>query len=234
MRQVWRQLGFLHWAVPAECLRGLVPDALEIDRFDGLAYVGLVPFTMTGVRPVWAPPVAGLSRFHEVNVRTYVHHQGRDPGVWFLSLDAANRVAVWIARAGWHLPYHHARMNLRLVEESEPWGPSVAYTSERLGGPEGAGTIGCTLSYGPIGPVAEAVPGSLEHFLVERYFLYSQHRRRLFRGQVHHRPYPLQSGRAAIFSETLLGAAGITRPDAPPLVHFASCVSVDVFSLTRV
>ena len=96
-----------------EALRPLVPPSLELDTFEGQAYVGLVPFTMTGVRPVWAPAVPGLSDFHEVNVRTYVHKDGRDPGVWFLSLDASSRLAVLVARATYHLPYRFARMSLR-------------------------------------------------------------------------------------------------------------------------
>ena len=98
MRQNWRELLFVHWPIPPEELRPLVPPHLELDLFEGTAYVGLVPFTMTGVRPVGLPPVRWLSRFHETNVRTYVHRDGRDPGVWFFSLDAANRVAVSLAR----------------------------------------------------------------------------------------------------------------------------------------
>ena len=110
MRQNWRHLLFLHWVVSPERLRPLVPAGLDLDLFEGRAYVGLVPFTMTDVRPLWAPAVAGLSNFHETNARTYVHRAGRDPGVWFFSLDAANPVAVALARAFFHLPYHHARI----------------------------------------------------------------------------------------------------------------------------
>ena len=112
MRQRWADLLFLHWPVAPETLQPLLPPGLTLDTFEGQAYVGLVPFTMTGVRPVWAPPVRWLSNFHETNVRTYVHREGKDPGVWFFSLDAANSIAVRIARAAWKLPYHYARMSL--------------------------------------------------------------------------------------------------------------------------
>ena len=100
----WVDLLFLHWPVPVEMLRPLIPAGLEIDTFEGVAYIGLVPFTMTKLRPWWGPPVPGLSNFHETNVRTYVHNKGRDPGVWFFSLDAAQSIAVKIARVFWDLP----------------------------------------------------------------------------------------------------------------------------------
>jgi uncharacterized protein len=83
MRQQWRDLLFVHWPIAADALRPLVPESLELDLFEGTAYVGLVPFTMTGVRPVGLPAVVGLSSFHETNVRTYVRLADRDPGVWF-------------------------------------------------------------------------------------------------------------------------------------------------------
>ena len=103
-RQSWLDLTFLHWRIPVAALRPLLPAALEIDTYEGDAFIGVVPFTMTGVRPLWAPPVPGISNFHETNVRTYVHLEGRDPGVWFFSLDAASRVAVTIATpSGAHL-----------------------------------------------------------------------------------------------------------------------------------
>lgn len=223
MRQRWAELLFLHWVVPPESLRPLVPRALELDAFDGQAYVGLVPFTMTGVRPWWAPPPPLLSSFHEVNVRTYVHSGGRDPGVWFFSLDAARTLAVLIARALWKLPYHLARMNLT----REP--KRVHYSSARLW--PGPAPAGCSLSYEPTGMAASASPGTLEHFLVERYILYATSRGRLYQGRVHHSPYPLQAARVDGLEETLLAAAGIARPDVPPLAHYAREVRVEVFPL---
>jgi hypothetical protein len=223
MRMIWADLGFLHWSVPVAALRPLVPDALEIDTFDGLAFIGLVPFTMRGVRPRWAPALPWLSSFHEVNVRTYVHHRGRDPGVWFLSLDAANPIAVVVARSVWKLPYHFARMRL------ERDGEAIRYRSDRRWPrPRPAS---CDLGYQPIGPVLPAAVGTLEHFLVERYVLYAFARGRLSSGRVHHAPYPLQAGRVTALDETLLAAAGLERGSEPPLVHYASGVDVDVFAL---
>jgi uncharacterized protein YqjF (DUF2071 family) len=232
MRQDWSLLLFLHWDVPAEQLRPLLPPGLELDLYRGRAFVGLVPFTMSGVRPVGVPPVPPLSRFHETNVRTYVHVAGRNPGVWFFSLDAANPLAVVLARAWYHLPYHHARMGL--IRDSPGSGTAaeaISYSSERLWpGPKPAS---CTVRCVPNGPVAPAESGTLEHFLAERYLLYAAHRGRLFRGQVHHSPYPLQAADVTVLDESLLSAAGILRPDVPPIAHFSRGVRVEVFPLTR-
>lgn len=227
-RQRWWDLLFLHWPVSLAALRPKIPAALDIDTHDGTAYVGLVPFTMTGVRPLWAPPVPGLSAFHEVNLRTYVHHQGGEPGVWFFSLDAANPVAVAVARLAYHLPYNLARMSL----ERGPAG-EVHYRSQRRW-PRTRPSAACTMTYAPTGPAAPAAPGSLEHFLAERYVLYVEHRGRLFRGRVHHAPYPLQPAQVVGLEESLLAAAGLPPATEAPLAHYAKGVSVELFALERV
>lgn len=219
--QRWRHLTFVHWRVPIAALRPLVPDALTIDTFGGEAFIGIVPFTMQGVRPQWAPAVPGISSFHETNVRTYVHQGGAEPGVWFFSLDAANRLAVAIARTFWHLPYHHARMSLAAGDGE------IQYASERRR--DGARFRGTCR---PRGEPRAATPGTLEHFLAERYILYARKRDgTLRRGQVHHAPYPLQTAELADHDESLLAAAGIERPTGAPLVHFASGVDVEIFAL---
>jgi uncharacterized protein YqjF (DUF2071 family) len=227
-RPGWHELTFLHWPVPAAALRPLVPAELEIDTFEGEAFIGLVPFTMTGVRPRWAPPLPGINDFHETNVRTYVHHRGAAPGVWFFSLDAASLLAVIAARVIWRLPYHHARMTLEKDEAG------LRYASERKRPGPLPGT--CKVTCRPLGAPAAAAPGTLEHFLAERYLLYARGRRgRLLRGAVHHAPYPLQRAEVTECEETLIAAAGIARPAGPPpLAHYASEVQVEIFPLERV
>ncbi|HEX7840626.1 MAG TPA: DUF2071 domain-containing protein [Kofleriaceae bacterium] len=219
--QRWRHLTFVHWRVPVAALRPLVPDALAIDTFEGEAFIGIVPFTMHGVRPGWAPAVPGISSFHETNVWIYVHRDGVEPGVWFFSLDAANRLAVALARTFWHLPYHHARMSLATGHGE------IRYASEhRRNGARFRGT--CR----PRGEPRAAAPGTLEHFFAERYILHAEKRDgTLRRGQVHHPPYPLQPAELAGYDESLLTAAGIERPAGAPLVHFASGVDVEIFAL---
>jgi uncharacterized protein YqjF (DUF2071 family) len=231
MRQNWWDLLFLHWAVPESSLRPLIPDGLRVDTFEGRAYVGLVPFGMSGVRPVFLPPIPGLSRFLEVNVRTYVRRDGGDPGVWFFSLDAANRVAVAVARHLFHLPYHYARMHLeRRLDRDGPSGTAITYTSRRVG-PVPAG---CAIQYTPTGTPGEAEPGTLEHFLIERYVLYARRRAILYTGRVYHRPYGIQSAEVSSLDESLIEAAGIKRPDEPPLVHYAAGVRVGIGPPRRV
>jgi uncharacterized protein len=230
MRQKWRDLLFIHWPVNPEVLRPLIPAQLELDLFEGTAYVGLVPFTMTGVRPVGLPAVAGLSSFHETNVRTYVRLADRDPGVWFFNLEASNSIAVRLARRLFHLPYHYARMFLEhecTACAGEP--TTILYAgSRRWPGPLPASySVRAT----PVGPVQPAAAGTLEHFLVERYILFTSWKGQLHQGRVHHTSYPLQSADILWLDETLLAAAGIERPKITPLAHFAGGVNVEVFPL---
>jgi uncharacterized protein YqjF (DUF2071 family) len=227
MHQVWRHLAFLHWAVDPADLRVFLPPGLELDTFEGRAYVGVVPFTIQATRPPLLPAVPALSSFHEVNLRTYVHRGGRDPGVWFFSLDAASRIAVAGARAAYKLPYFYARM--ALVETNGPAGPMLGYTSRRVSRAPEPARLSC--SYWPTSTeVTPAAPGTLEFFLVERYLLYAADgRKRLRTARVFHVPYPLQPAAAGELTETLTTTAGIPHGPEPPLVHYAREVDVQIY-----
>jgi len=231
MDQEWRHLLFAHRSVLAEALQALLPDGLEVNTFEARASVGLVPFAMRGVRPRRLPSLPGLSNFHETNVRTYVRREGRDPGVWFFSLDAASPVAVAVARSRFGLPYHHARMSVAVDAREGAW-PTLTYTSRRIRpGPLPAAS---RVRARAVGPAAKAVPGSIDHFLAERYRLDSARGGRLWRGQVRHDAYPLQPAVIESLDETLVAAAGIDRPDVAPIVHDAAGVRVEVFGLVPV
>jgi hypothetical protein len=226
--QKWRSLLFVHWEVPVEILRAVIPPRLEVDTFEGRAYVGLVPFEMHEVRPSrFLPAVPTARRFEETNLRTYVHLGGRDPGVWFFSLDASSALAVLGARAFFHLPYWHARMH------TERTGDRVSYRSERHW--EGGSPAGLHLHYEIGEDLGAAAPGTLEHFLAERYYLYAlEGPGVLLRGQVHHTPYPLRRATIVDLQESLVEAAGLERPEERASVLYSPGVDVEVFGLKRV
>ena len=212
MTQSWHDLLFAHWPVDAEELRALIPEPLEIDTFDGRAWLAVVPFRMTNVRLRGTPAVPWLSAFPELNMRTYVTYDG-EPGVWFFSLDAGNSLAVAIARAWFHLPYFRARMR---CTESNGW---IDYASQR--NHSGATPAALQGRYRPVAPVFFPQRGTLEHFLTERYGLYAlDGSRRLIRGDIHHRPWPLQQAQAEFAKTTMAESIGIAlKPQ--PLLHFA-------------
>ena len=227
MKQVWHDLLFAHWPVEMDALRGLIPPQLEIDTFGGQAWVGVVPFRMSGVRARGTMAVPGLSRFPELNVRTYVVCDGK-PGVWFFSLDAANRIAVWAARAAFHLPYFWAEMK---CEEKSGW---IEYESERARREGSAAALAGR--YRAISETFVARGGSIEHFLTERYCLYTADKRgRLIRCEIHHRPWTLQLAEAVFRENTMAGAAGIAIADASAeLLHFSRRQDVLVWVPERV
>jgi uncharacterized protein YqjF (DUF2071 family) len=221
--QRWRHLLFLHWEVPVAALSALIPPDLTIDTFEGRAYVGVVPFTMRDVSPWWSPSVPGVSNFHEINVRTYVHKDGELPGVWFFSLDAASSIAVIMARTGWHLPYHRAAMDLSVS------GNAVRYRTRRLWpGPKPAEL---SVNYEIGDSLGHAEPGTFEHFLVERYLLFAKAGEGIDLGQVHHAPYPLRRAEVAELSESMVSALGLPAPSGAPHVLYSPGVDVDVFAL---
>jgi uncharacterized protein YqjF (DUF2071 family) len=232
MHQNWVHLAFIHWEVPYAELQALVPSRLTVDTFEGKAYIGIVPFTMTGVHPTLVPPLPWVSSFHEVNVRTYVHVDGRDPGVWFFSLDASSSLAVAAARAAYKLPYYGAEIEF---EEGRGAMPVIDFHSRRTD-TRGPAPATAHFRYQPVeGPVAPAHPGTLEHFLVERYILYAEDEQRvLHRARVHHQPYPLQKAEMHELEETLVWAAGVRRSEGGALRHYAREVNVKVYPLEKV
>jgi len=232
MHQKWHHLLFLHWEIPPAELQALVPAGLTVDTFEGKAYIGLVPFTLTGIRPALAPPLPGISSFHEVNVRTYVHRNGKDPGVWFFSLDASSSMGVAAARVAYHLPYYFAKIEF---EASDTALPEVAFRSHR-DDRRGPSPAHLHIRYGPAeGLTKPAAVGTLEHFLVERYILYAEDEgHRLHRARVHHPPYGLQRADVLEIDETLVWAAGVRRSDAVPIRHYVREMSVRIYPPERV
>jgi hypothetical protein len=221
MTQTWHDLLFAHWPLSPSALHGVVPAQLPLDTFDGRAWVGAIPFRMSGIRRRCLPPFPGLSRFPEINVRTYVTLDGK-PGVYFFSLDAGNLPAVWAARRFYRLPYFQARMSAKTQAD---W---VAYDSRRL-----RGSAEFRGRYRPTGPVQIRRKDSLAHWLTERYCLYTVHEGKIFRAEIHHAPWPLRDAEAEMEVNTMAAAAGISLPHTAPLLHFARKLDVLVWPLRQ-
>lgn len=226
MTQIWHELLFAHWPVAPDVLRPLVPDVLPLDTFDGQCWVGIVPFHMSNVHPRGSPSVYGLSQFPELNVRTYVSLHDR-PGVYFFSLDAANAIAVFLAQKLFFLPYFTAHMSSQRVQDT------IYYRSRRIH--SNAPHANLIASYRPIAPVVYATPGTIEHWLTERYYLYTVvGRNHVYRGDIHHRLWPLQIAELEIMENTMALSHGIHLPNIPPLLHYSGLQEVLVWPLRRV
>jgi uncharacterized protein YqjF (DUF2071 family) len=225
MAMEWHDLLFMHWPVRPDLLRPHIPPGLELETWEGYAWLGVVPFMMRGVRPRLTPSLPGLSAFPELNVRTYVR-RGEAAGVWFFSLDAASPLAVRGARYAFHLPYMDAEM--ACVGQ----GDSVGYGSRRTH--RGAPPASFVASYRPTGPAYRSAAGSLEGWLTERYCLYAANRRgQLWRGDIHHLPWPLQPAEAELRANHMADQLRLILPAGPPLLHFARRLDVAAWAPVR-
>jgi uncharacterized protein len=215
MGQTWDDLLFVHYGVPVQRLRELVPDGLEVQEHSGSGWLGVTPFAITGLRARGTPAFPFVSNFLELNVRTYVTRDER-PGIWFFSLDASSRAAVEAARRFYRLPYFHADIAVHRR------GGRIVYDCSRHSGKAFSG------SYRPDGDVFEAEPGTLEHFLTERYCLYAEHDDELYRAEIHHRRWPLQPAEAQIDLNTM---PPLKVSQEEPLVHFSARQDVVIWPL---
>lgn len=215
----WEKLLFVHWPVPASVLRPLLPSGMKVDTFEGEAWLGLVPFLMRDVRPGGLPSVPGLSTFPELNVRTYVT-VGGVPGVWFFSLEAANPIAVRLARTGFYLPYFDAGMHVQMS------GETVQFASRRTHHNAPPATF--SAHYRPLQD-APTEPVALIHFLTARYSLYSADGGgRLYRADIRHPTWPFQRAEVGFerSPDEMMAQLGLGLPDVPPLLHYAEGLKV--------
>jgi uncharacterized protein YqjF (DUF2071 family) len=216
--QRWKNLAFLHWKIDANAIRPLIPSALELDTFEGSAYIGIVPFTMESVRPRFLPAVPRYSSFPELNVRTYVKYNGIS-GVYFLSLDATRRLFVWGGRRFYKLPYYFASMTVGVQQGR------VDYELIR-----GTSEVAFKARYWPTSDIFHSTPGSIEEFLTERYCLFAGAGANIGRCDIHHERWPLQRAEVEIERNTMLSPYGLSVTGAP-LAHFASSIDVRIWPL---
>lgn len=232
MRMDWHDLLFMHWRVDEDQLRRHLPDSLTLDTFEGQAWVGVVPFRMSGVSLSWLPDLPWLSKFPELNVRTYVVGPDGRRGVWFYSLDATNPVAVRGARWLYCLKYMDAKITC--VEDGRPaedaW---IRYDSVRTHRNEPAATL--KVDYRPVGPAFRAQPGTLVDWLTSRYSLFSASANgQVFRGDIAHDPWQLRDAEAVTHENTMTDGIGVKLPATEPLLHFSRITKVSASAIRKV
>jgi uncharacterized protein YqjF (DUF2071 family) len=212
MGQTWQDLLFAHWPVDPELLRRHIPPQIPLDTFEGAAWVGVTPFVVTGARPRLCPPLPGVSRFPEINVRTYATIDGK-PGIYFLSLDTPNPIVNEAARRTYRVPYFRSRIQV------DRDGDTIRYASKRT--PADAPPAAIALEYAPTGPVFNAAPDSFEFFAIERYCLYRlDEHERVVRADIHHPPWPLHRAEATIAHNSMGAEAGLDL-SGDPILHLA-------------
>jgi uncharacterized protein YqjF (DUF2071 family) len=225
MGQTWRHLLFAHWPVDADVLARVIPPELPLDLHEGRAWIGVTPFRVEGFRLRGTLPPPFVSRFLELNVRTYVEYGGK-PGIYFLSLDAASRLAVAGARRTYRLPYFLARMSL----ERDDGGFRMRSTRVSADGPPAE--LSCR--YSAVGKSSSGRPGSLEHWLTERYCLYTlAEGGTVQRAEIHHPPWPLQAATAEIELNTMASGYRLALP-GEPLLHYSDRQDVVIWTIEPV
>ncbi|WP_310550931.1 YqjF family protein [Paenibacillus glufosinatiresistens] len=235
LKQVWRRLLFAHWPVAREELPPL-PDGVELDLWDGVPWISLSPFHVDPLRLRWTPPFPGVGRFLEVNLRTYVKVNGV-PGIWFFTLEASRRLAVVGARIGGHLPYHRAQMSEEVKGETVHYESlrTTGLPSSRRSSEDASQAAVLKTAYRPLsGQVFNALPGSLLHWLSERYRMYSADRQgRLYTVDIHHLPWPLREVDVTIHTDTLTGAYGLNVPAVPAAATYTERLDVLMWPIRR-
>ncbi|MEW4286379.1 YqjF family protein [Priestia koreensis] len=220
MKQTWNKLLFLHWPVTPEFIKPFLPSQLEVDTFDGKAWIAIVPFEMDHIRFRGLPSVPHASRLWELNVRTYVTYKGK-PGVYFFSLDANHPLAVSVARNIFNLPYYRATM------KGHVHGEEISLSSTRTH--RNVRHAALTIRYKPIGPPQASQRRELAYFLTERYCLYIVKKGKVYRGDIFHDHWPLQKAECEIYQDTLSTPYGRPANSDEWTLHYADKVQTYIY-----
>jgi hypothetical protein len=220
MYHQWNWISFIHWRYPPAVVRPLLPAGLTLETFDDSAWVGLTPFLMEGVRPPVVPAVPWLSRFPEINVRTYVRDGRGRSGIFFLSLDAARLPAVLAARAGYRLPYFWSDMAVHVADNR------ITYRCRRRLPPPGGARCDADVVLGASLP--EPARDELAHFLTARFRLFTVIAGRLAAAEAEHPDWPLHHAELSRLDQDLVQSAGLPPPIGDPLVHASPGVPVRI------
>lgn len=222
--QGWREILLLHWRVPIGVVRPRVDARLDIDTFDGAAWISATPFTLVRGRLRALPPVPGMSTFHELNLRTYVHLQGREPGIWFFSLDASSLAATLLARAAMALPYYFSDIARNATGDEHRygcWRRRSPYVFDAR----------WTVKEGEQITLAE----SLADFVLNRFRLYSLHYgKQLVTQSIWHAPWRFRPVADLEVAQNLTAAARLPDPALPACAHYSRGVEVEFYLPRRV
>ena len=218
MTQVWENVLFAHWSLPMEVVRKHIPAELEVDTFNGEAWVGVILFKMNGFKLRFTPFRYPFS-FPEINLRTYVKVNER-PAIFFMTLDAADPLVVSVAKRWYRLPYFHAKMSFSKQEDM------ISFHSERK-------SVGDSVVIGgEFYPVSEQfVPkdGSIDHWLTERYVYFNKDpNNHIYWGEVYHEPWQLRKVSGKFSDNTLLHPYQIELPGEPHLLHYSRGVEAQM------
>jgi uncharacterized protein YqjF (DUF2071 family) len=225
LRQQWTELAYFHWPYEPNAVQQLLPPGVNVDTFDGDAWVGLIPFEMRKVQIGSTPPLPWLGSFIEINVRTYVTDSLGRRADWFFSLDVPRSVIVAVARSMFSLPYcwaqathvehedrHHYEMNRRWPRNSGPHADMRFSVGERI---------------------EDVAVGDLEHFLCSRWALLTKRRSQLLYGSVHHQRWPLHRVDDVEIDQTIIEAAGLPSPNGAPHALYSPGVDVGIAWLQK-
>jgi uncharacterized protein YqjF (DUF2071 family) len=218
MHQRWEDLLFLHWPIPADLIRPLVPAELELDLFENQSWISVTPLHLTDVRMSSMPAVPGTSDFHELNVRTYVLRQGV-PGIWFFSLDASKLLPILGARILYGLPYYKARIRFARAF------PDFGFSSSRTG----SETARLSVTWKVGRRLRDPATSSLAFFLVERYSLFTVSGKAVYQTRIYHHPYILEEAIVTLKHSSMIDQLGIPEPVSEPVTHFSRSLEVDVW-----
>lgn len=216
MMQAWTATTFLHWRIDPNDVRALIPPHLEVDVFDGSAWVGLVPFRMS-MRLPYQPALPFLSRYPEINVRTYVHDDAGRRGLRFLSLDVPRSIAVVAARTALGLPYAWSRMSLTERDGT------MEYRARRL-----APNTGACSEVTVASSASSTADAALARFLTARFRMFAEGPLGPYVLHVEHEPWPLRHAVGVRVDDELVGLTGLTAGAVPDHVVVSEGVHVRV------
>ena len=219
MLQHWRGLTFIHWRYDPAIIQALLPAPLQVDTFDGSAWIGLTPFVLAGLRLPFSPAVPWVSRFPETNVRTYVRGPDGERAVWFFTLEADRLLGVLAARAVYGLPYRWSQVRVEIDD-------GLIHYQSRRKWPFGTGSTNVTVEPGPA-----ITSTDLENYLTARYRLYSLRRGQMVFAQIHHEPWTLRMARLLHLDQNLVEHSGVPRPEGRPVVHHSTDIAVRIGAL---